>query len=651
MRSRDVFARSTGLVLLALISAAGLELLRLANGSGTYLGRFSSRWLAVLALYGVLAGIAGLTLGWTLWRRIDLYDRAAALAEGWLSAIGRLRWIVAVIFIALPSVAILGPWGMSITSPALRSLILIACVVPAGLALPGERLGVLGRLALGLLLSASLFTIAKRLIMVTDYPFKLGWSEGNRLWDYSLYFIPERYSVTGAIAYPAYLTPGRHGLWGSPFTIPGVSIEVVRLWDAMLWTAPYLLFGMVLFRERLAPFSTAVRWGLVLWAFLFLSQGPIYTPLVLSAILVVWGYDHQRPWRSAVALALACFYAGISRWTWLLAPAIWVVTWSLLDSDPGQPWWRRLLRPVAFGVVGLVGAAGSQVFMSWGFPRPDAVQSTALSQPLLWYRLWPSRTNPMGIVSGLIIAVGPLVALVGWARVRGWIAWDRLQWLGLVGASAVFLGAGLVASVKIGGGNNLHNLDMFLVYLVFVAGFASAEVARRVRPEFRSLPGGVQITLLLGLLVPAWMAVRGGGPLALPPQGAVHTALESIQTAVESASSEGEVLFMDQRQLLTFGQLEDRQMVIEYELKDLMNHAMGADKAYFEGFYADLSARRFRLILTHPQKVIYQGRAHAFGEENDAWVTYVTIPLLEHYRPVLELDEVGVWLLEPIPEG
>ena len=44
-----------------------------------------------------------------------------------------------------------------------------------------------------------------------------------------------------------------------------------------------------------------------------------------------------------------------------------------------------------------------------------------------------------------------------------------------------------------------------------------------------------------------------------------------------NARSQGEILFMDQRQLLTFGYVRNVPLVPEYEKKVLMNAAMGAE--------------------------------------------------------------------------
>jgi hypothetical protein len=93
--------------------------------------------------------------------------------------------------------------------------------------------------------------------------------------------------------------------------------------------------------------------------------------------------------------------------------------------------------------------------------------------------------------------------------------------------------------------------------------------------------------------------------------------------------------------------MPDVPLVMDYELKDLMNQAMGGNRAYLARFRQDLAAHRFSLIVGDPVTDQFQGRLRAFGEENDAWVTHVSIPLLEFYRLDSCLDEVGVCFYRP----
>jgi hypothetical protein len=123
--------------------------------------------------------------------------------------------------------------------------------------------------------------------------------------------------------------------------------------------------------------------------------------------------------------------------------------------------------------------------------------------------------------------------------------------------------------------------------------------------------------------------------------------LKRVQREVATAAQTGEVLFMDQRQLLTFGYIQDVPLVVEYDKKVLINKAMSGDVQYFAGFYRDLASQRFSLIITNPvNRRLDKSEGH-FSEENNAWVKWVTTPLLCYYESMDRLKRVDVELLVP----
>jgi hypothetical protein len=631
------------LALLILLAAAGIELLFEGRGSGSWFFSFSFSWIVRLASYGILAGIASLPIASEMVRPRSV--------EGWFaeSRVSRLQLPTALrrslggIAALAPSLILLGPWGDIPTGAAFRMVLLIGSAFLASVLVPLPQVKQLPRVIVWVLFAAFLFAIAKRLVLVTDYPFKLGWSEGNRLWDYSLYFRWDQYEFLGESGFPTYLTPGRHGLWGLPFILPGVPIALVRLWDAVMWIVPYLLLSWLLIRRFIPGIGKLAKLAALSWIFLFMTLGGIFAPLVISVVLVVWAYGPRRTGRLMLVVGVAGIYAGLSRWTWLLAPAAWAVLLVLLGPGRERSQAERIKNGIVVGLVGVFGGLASQWIMAEAFPRPDPIFSTSLSQPLLWYRMLPNPTFPLGIVPALVLAVVPALVLLVWAA-RGWhVPWTRIE-QGFIGVTVtVLIGAGMTASAKIGGGSNLHNADMLLVTILLLLAAAAGWILPRAEKAWRSLPEVGEALVVLVLLVPALDVVRSGGPLVLPPEEITRNALAVIRSEAETALDEGPVLFVDQRQLFTFGQIEDVPLVMDYELKDMMNQALSANDSYFERFHDDLAERRFSLILSDPLPSSLQGRGHQFGEENDAWYAHVASPL----RVILE--EIGVWLLEPIP--
>jgi hypothetical protein len=265
----------------------------------------------------------------------------------------------------------------------------------------------------------------------------------------------------------------------------------------------------------------------------------------------------------------------------------------------------------------------------------------------MWDRLWPNETYSLGIVYGLLLVAGPLAALLLYAAMRGRWRLNVWQSLAVAGMLLAFLVVGIIVSVKIGGGSNLHNVDMFLIGLLF-AGVLAWESGLRewvLAPNRNTWP--VTAFVLVLVLFPAWNGLLLAQPVTLPDAQQSQSALTQVQTYVDHARERGDILFLDQRQLLTFGYVSNVALVPEYEKKLVMDHAMAEDEAYFNAFYRELAAHRFSLIVSEPLRVEFQGSVYHFGNENDAWVRWVSHPILCYYHPVFTVQELNLQLLMP----
>jgi hypothetical protein len=140
---------------------------------------------------------------------------------------------------------------------------------------------------------------------------------------------------------------------------------------------------------------------------------------------------------------------------------------------------------------------------------------------------------------------------------------------------------------------------------------------------------------------------QGPFPELLPYEQDSEKALNDIRRAIDEAGPDGEILFIDQRQLLTFGYITGVPLVPEYDKKVLINEAMSGSQAYFDAFYRDLASQRFSLIITNPLHERVQTEEDNFGEENNAWVEWVSTPVLCFYEPIDTLRKVRVQLLVP----
>jgi hypothetical protein len=663
---------------------ACIEFYAIAWGTGIWLGEFSLKWgmgFFVFVLFCILSWVAA---GFILWKR-GAFTKWAKHIITFREKLGPFRWPVVLVLLVFPVWFLqYTPWGIVFGGLYVRLFLWIYVVFGIAIFLQGgERLLKWSGLLAALLLTSSAFSIAAALINVSNYPFSLGWSEGNRMWDYSMMFGRHLYDYPIDQKVYVLLDIGRQFIGGVPFLIPGLSIQAERFWVGLTTVIPYLMLGFAAFRS---DFKDKKLWILLaFWTFIFLKQGPIHPPLVICAFVValLW----RGPLWLGIPLIFATgYFAEESRFTWLFAPAIWIVmlefSGALLENGRLQKstWWRA-------GTLGLSGAIGGYFGPSlvvWlrallahretaplagGSVSVSSVTSSVSAQPLLWYRLFPNATNSTGILLALLIAVAPTLTLLIYLSVTGKWVLNTWQKLAIILPLSAFLVVGLIVSTKIGGGGDLHNLDMFLIGIVFTAVIAWENGGRQWLGKFDTHPVWVRGVLILLLVIPGiqplsalrsfqfadqlpWLVTltdvsKGKFLEMLPAQDEVDDILQTIRREVDARKSQGEILFLDQRQLLTFGYVKNVPFVPEYEKKVLMNEAMSESADYFAPFYADLAAHRFSLIISEPLRAPVKDSNYEFGEENNAWVKWVVEPVLCYYEEIETFKSAQIQLLVP----
>ena len=499
---------------------------------------------------------------------------------------------------------------------------------------------------LGILVFAS--AIDDYLMLSVSYPFGLYWSEGNRLYDYSLVFGQSLYNYPGIVVNP-YSSPGRYGLWGAMFLIKDLPIWVHRFWNLILQIVPPILFSWLITR-KIQP--TGLRYRIMLWiALFFIVLAPLHPPFMLASIVVAWFAFDESPVKRGISVLLAGYYVAITRWTWAFAPAAMGALIDLFLYYPRRSgnWFRRLL-PTA--ILALLGMAPGLYINFGAFQSTLQGESITGKQALLWYRLLPNPTLGPGVLLLVLLYTSPLLIFIAWWMYTKRWKLDIWQKLAAWGALTGFFTVGLIVSTKIGGGGDLHNLDMYLVTLMLVFALGLTEVSKSTEKIYLPVWAIGLITLLILFpvykYIPITPSTGESGRLGFADRDTVQKVLSTIQSEVETASQNGEVLFMDQRQLLTFGYVLPIPLVPEYEKKYMMDQAMANNAAYFQPYYQDLANKRFTLIVTEilrmKRKSEMGGR---FGEENDAFVNWVSNPTLCFYKPIYTSSETNIMLLVP----
>ncbi len=213
-----------------------------------------------------------------------------------------------------------------------------------------------------------------------------------------------------------------------------------------------------------------------------------------------------------------------------------------------------------------------------------------------------------------------------------------------------FLG-GVLVSLKIGGGGDLHNLDGFLVFWVLVAGSFLSGAYTAEDSHNGQVPSlkPASFWLLLAALVPLYFMLSHTAAWGFEPVDSQRTELARMQAALDLLKDQpGEILFISERQLLSFDEIQGVRVVPEYEKVFLMEMAMGDNQPYLQAFYEDLAGRRFKAIITDTISTRIQGDSKSFGVDNEAWVQKVLEPMLLEYEPVLSWNNASAHLLIPL---
>lgn len=473
-------------------------------------------------------------------------------------------------------------------------------------------------------------------------PFSMGYSEAGRHYYASLFFSEKLYGMDLPLPF---LHPTRYLLLSIPFLVDGLPLWFHRFWQAFLW------FGLTLGASlSLARFTRTNGWKYLViaaWAFLFFFQGAVYYHLHVMVILILAGVSVNKPWRSLVFIILASLWAGISRVNWFPVPAMLAIAIYILETPVEDKGWKYWITPVVWSVSGVAAALVSQfVYIQISGNADVAAFGSSFTSDLIWSRLLPNETFPMGILPGILLVSLPMFAAL-FQMLRGNISsLHPLRWLVLLAMLVVLFIGGAIVSTKIGGGGDLHNMD---AYLVMLSVLVTAFWANQVKPESEAKPMWGQVSwgiVAAVLLIPLGFAIRHIGFLPSFNEKVAETDIQKLQEALQSGS---EILFITERQMLTFNIIEGVTLVPEYEQSELMEMAMSRNRAYLEQYYADLQDRRFALIVAEDQKFTTQ-KTGAFVEENVAWVRYAGAPLLCNYKPILTLTSNNLQVYEPRPK-
>ncbi|HEY3310903.1 MAG TPA: hypothetical protein VGK00_04610 [Anaerolineales bacterium] len=505
----------------------------------------------------------------------------------------------------------------------------------------------LAALLVMLLFQATLQRILLYLPDISAYPFAMGWSETSRFF-YPALFISK--PVFGqSFAWPI-LHPTLHFVLVPPYLL-GAPLWFHRFWQVAMrfvlvgLIAPALIQRLNIPSRAGAP--AAWRWLTGIWIFLVLFTLPLYLHLAVPVFIILWGFSARDGRRTWFWLVLASIWAGLSRLNWYPVPGMLAAALYFLEVPAGKKSWSYLIKPALWFLVGtLIAFVSMQIYIALSGITDPGNFFTSLSSTKLWDRLWPNASYPLGVLPGSLIFSLPfwLVIFFSWKNQEN----SGLEGFGvarlmLLAELLVLFCGGLVVSMKIGGGADIHNMDAYAVLLLVITAYLLFG-ARQAEPKAQPALHWAVVALLV--LVPGWFSVQNMASLWAYDPATSRATLTALQKEVDQVNAGGgEILFITQRHLISMHMLAGVKLVPEYEREELMEMAMAQNEVYLQAFRAELEKHRFAAIVVDPLRFNFVGERDAMGAENNAWTRYVVRRILCSYQPeaVFPADRIAIY--------
>ena len=536
-------------------------------------------------------------------------------------------------------------------------------------------------LVLGYILSVTLLLIQIKSIISSynNYPFTLGWSEGGRIFAAYQVYAP---IIAGRYLSLPWLDPGRSILDGLVLLIPNVSIGSYRLWINILFfififlAALFTVLKALSFSEIPGKQKKELFVLLSLWGTIFLLQGPIYYHLLAGILPILWFYDEKRPLRNLIVVIICSMWEALGRVNWFLMPATLVILLHVLRTPhPLRPRkvWNYIKWPLVYAFSG--GISSFTIYLIYmkamGFAIPFL--NPSMNYHFALYKLWPN-TGYMGLLPDIALISLPALLIILYVI---WEYRQKLHWIRLLiilSILGVFFAGSTLVSLRAGGGYDLHNYDSFLLLIFIIICFLGVGAEYLDKSGWAGkLPLTYPAVIVFLLFIPIWLEIPKTGTSASPTTGQSEQSLPTVQSEQKLATPQSEqqalleikqilekpnesnpghpILFLDQRQLLVFNKIKVENIVIPYEKIELMEMAMARNEKYKQQVQSDLENHKYSLIVSEilvPWAKSYSpNHFERDWYENNVWVDFVAIPVLDYYTPIYLNEDIGIAIYAP----
>ena len=496
------------------------------------------------------------------------------------------------------------------------------------------------------------YHLATYLPGISNYPFALGWSETTRYYVASTFFDQRIYGIELPMVFRDFT---RYLMQSIPFLVEDSPLWVHRLWQAVLRISSTYFAGYLLARRYKIK---GARWIALftLWAGLYFFQGPVFYNLMVIVLLFVWLMNTDHFWRTLAAVIGISVWAGLSRVNWIPMPGLMAAAFYLLEKPLAGKGSKKMIgylwKPALWVVTGILVGLGVQQGYAMISGNPEEMYYASFTSYLLWDRLLPNPSYRLGILPHILLLSTPLLTYLGIAFRSFSSRWHFIRPLGLAGILTGLFAGGLVVSVKIGGGTNLHNMDVFLVILLLIAAevyFGRAVDSTGNKIEIK-MPAWLQAIVFA---VPVVFVISfSGGTIPTRDMEAAQQDLNLLQELVDQAAAEGgEVLFISQRHLITFGLIDNVRLVHVHEKLLLQEMAMSQNQKYLDEFGLELAEQQYSLIIHDPlPRVVKDEETIPLAAENNVVYAKIT-PLFNcAYQEIGRLLDGSLSIFVPADE-
>lgn len=491
---------------------------------------------------------------------------------------------------------------------------------------------------------------------VTDFPFPQGWSEGGRIFAaYQIYapIISDEY-----LGLP-WMDAGRSVLDGLILLIPDSKIWMYRAWVPALFLMSALLASVVIVNKLASWIPAAdlrprkIRVFLVLFGTLFLLQGPVYYHVLLGIIPVIGLYDAKKPFRTLAAVLGASVWEGLCRVNWFFMPAIVALSlYFLTEPLSGKKFMAYFKWPLFWTVGGILASFLAHYSYLAIANYPAVFLNPDMQYPFEIKKLWPNSGFSMGLIPGALALCFPMIGtliIYFWRQRKTGIEFVRFFMIALI---LLLLSAGsTLVSLRAGGGYNLHNYDTFFIILLlsFLGVILSVTKAKSFMigkfPAERLVNG-----ILLFSLFPILYFVSLSRPIHFTYSVAeTQKAIAEINAVLQSTvADERPVLFIENRQLLVFGNVRPEMIFVPYEKIELMEMAMAQNGEYLARFELELQSHTFAAIVTEKLFLGEQKPTeNPYWYENNVWLYGVACPISNYYSLAYQNTDLGFEIYIP----